>query len=321
MKKIAYYIYSLIISVTCAVQLNAQSIKAFTDKKNILIGEHIKLTLDADNIDPAKNSIAKWFQLPDSFAHFEIISRLKSDTIITQKKIHYSQAFIITSFDSGSWQIPPLTVSVKSITTGRPIIKSTTAILIEVSAPNVSALKDIHDVTDILPSPDIPDHLLDTNKNYLLIIIVIVIILFAAIVFWIIKKRKKKHITQIKTISDPYKWAMKQLNQLEKTGMSDDASIRSYYDQLYNICRHYFFEAFSKPVFFYTTKEWEPLIRALPIEHSTGNDFYSLLLMIDRIRFSSEITTGKKRQPEMTEAAKKMITNLAKTKQHNKPAT
>mgnify|MGYP000960491643 FL=1 len=53
-----------------------QTLQTITDKKDILIGEQIKLTLKAP-----MDGLTKWIVLPDSIPHFEIVEAAKPDTI------------------------------------------------------------------------------------------------------------------------------------------------------------------------------------------------------------------------------------------------
>lgn len=88
---------------------NAQRIKATAklDSTNILLGDQIKLFLE---IDHPKNVQVEFPQVPDTInSLIEVLGRSKIDTFELedenfQKQI---QSYIITSFDSGSYRIPP----------------------------------------------------------------------------------------------------------------------------------------------------------------------------------------------------------------------
>ena len=85
--------------------VSAQSkttVKASIDRSGILIGEPIRLTLEADI--PEHEPI-RFFQ-PDSIPHFEFLNIEKIDTSNTGSGTVLSQVIHITSWDSGHWVIP-----------------------------------------------------------------------------------------------------------------------------------------------------------------------------------------------------------------------
>src|SRR5690606_15717663 len=102
-------IFFLIILSLPSVALNAQRIKATAsiDSTNILLGDQVKLFLE---IDHPKNVPIEFPVLPDTLAgYIEVLERSAVDTFelddeTFQKQI---QAYTITSFDSGSYRIPP----------------------------------------------------------------------------------------------------------------------------------------------------------------------------------------------------------------------
>src|SRR3981081_400736 len=87
-----------------AVSISQVLAKATVDKNKILIGEHIQLTLD---VRVPLGEEVKWFTL-DTIPHFDFIQKGKIDTVETVDGKKYQQTLILTSFDSGSWQIPAL---------------------------------------------------------------------------------------------------------------------------------------------------------------------------------------------------------------------
>ena len=80
------------------------TVRIVADRTRILIGEPVKLTLEADI---PENEPIRFFQ-PDSIPHFEILRRDKTDTVNTSKGTVLKGAIYITSFDSGRWVIPPI---------------------------------------------------------------------------------------------------------------------------------------------------------------------------------------------------------------------
>src|SRR5687768_12662913 len=99
--------------------LNAQkapSAIASTDKSKILLGEQFDLVVGARF---ANETDIAFFPI-DSIAHFEILQKSKVDTERTDQNIVLTQRITLTSFDSGRWQIPALSLPGSQVKT-RPI--------------------------------------------------------------------------------------------------------------------------------------------------------------------------------------------------------
>ena len=82
----------------------APSLKTAVDKTHILIGEQLKYTVEATF--PANTYQLTWFNVPDSFDHFEIVIRGKIDTVEKNGILTCRQTLILTSFDSGINVLP-----------------------------------------------------------------------------------------------------------------------------------------------------------------------------------------------------------------------
>src|SRR5215212_2566483 len=104
MKKGLFLLCIAISSVTLA--FSQGSFSATVDKQRILIGEKIQLHVQA--IFPKAKPVY-WIHL-DSIPHFEIMERSKVDTQIVANGISLHQNITITSWDSGRWVFPSLTI-------------------------------------------------------------------------------------------------------------------------------------------------------------------------------------------------------------------
>jgi hypothetical protein len=109
----------LTVCFSFCVQFGFSQVQTITDKKDILIGEQIRLTLKATlplNSGPANKSLI----IRDSIPHFEIVEAGRMDTVDLGGGVPgIEQSFIITSFDSGRWIFPALPVEF-SVTGGQP---------------------------------------------------------------------------------------------------------------------------------------------------------------------------------------------------------
>ena len=117
--------------------LLSQTVRAAVDRNRIFIGEQIKLKL---SVEKGKAGII-WFSFPDSLNHFEIVKRSKIDTVVKGSYTNYYQTLSITSFDSGRWTFPSLSLA--------GIKQSTLPVSIDVLPVDVSKMQDYNDIKNI----------------------------------------------------------------------------------------------------------------------------------------------------------------------------
>lgn len=107
--KLKLKILFIFLTVLVAGTVNAQRIKATAslDSANILLGDQVKLFLE---IDHPKSVNIQFPAVPDTISDLiEVIGRSGIDTfeLDDEKFMKQIQAYTITSFDSGSYRIPP----------------------------------------------------------------------------------------------------------------------------------------------------------------------------------------------------------------------
>jgi hypothetical protein len=211
----------------CCFATKAQKISAVVDREKILLGEQIELQLRVDDLDRTK-TIDKWFNLPDSINHIEVVERLPIDTIKTGNTISYVQKIKITSFDSGYWQLPALEILMGTQK------KVTPAIGITVLPVDVSNVTDYHTIKDILEVE------LENDWRIIAALVALALISFFAML-WFLYKKKSIAIPKPKKneIVHPYEWAMQQLQLLQQKNLIATHQHKLFYTELISICRNF----------------------------------------------------------------------------------
>jgi hypothetical protein len=192
-------------------------VKASVDRSQILIGERIQLTLEADI---PENQPIRFFQL-DSIPHFEFVAFGKIDTSNTGNGTILSQAIQITSFDSGHWVIPALLL-------GETV--STDSIPVDVGFSAFDPQQAYHDVKDILEVNPVEE-----EKPSRLWWYIGGGVLLALLLFFLLRKPKKPVEKPAALPVDPYKQALEQLEKLRKEKLTPKA----YYSGLTDVFRVY----------------------------------------------------------------------------------
>ena len=190
---------------------------AVLDTNSILIGEQINFSIS--------NTISKTEVWP-TYEEFlvggvEIIQEGKLDT--TENLI--SQKFIITSWNSGSYYIPPISFSANSKTEG--LLLTVQTIILEEGAE----LKDIKQPmeapigwSDIWP--------------WLVGIIVLTLIVFL-LKKYVFNKKENERIEKPEVIIPADITALQQLKKLDKAQLWQGGSIKEYHTELSEIIRRY----------------------------------------------------------------------------------
>lgn len=192
-------------------------VKATIDRSQILIGEPIRLTLEADI--PEHEPIR--FFHTDSIPHFEFLNKEKIDTINTGSGTVLSQIIHITSWDSGHWVIPSFQLRESIATDTLPV---------DVGFSAFNPEQPYHDVKEIIEvTPQ------EEKKKAKWWYIVVGAVLLLVLGIFLFRKKKKPVVQTVEQPIDPFKEAMDQLEQLQK----EKPEAKQYYSRLVDIFRKY----------------------------------------------------------------------------------
>ena len=221
MTRTRFYILILFSLLCCpALVGHAQKgtvVKVTVDRNKILIGEPIRLQLEADI--PESDAIR--FFLLDSIPHFEFLAKEKIDTVNTGNGTVLSQVIRITSFDSGHWVIPAFKLSATIATDTIPM---------DVVFSEFDPRQPYHDIKDIIEVG--PEEEKKKNNWWYYAAAGAAVLLVAIYVL----TRKKKPVIKIpEAPPDPYRNAMSKLEELQHS----KPETKQYYSRLIDIFRVY----------------------------------------------------------------------------------
>jgi hypothetical protein len=302
-----YYKLLLLIFTCSGLVSKAQTLKASVDRDRILIGEQIRLTLRLEGIQSATGSVNNWVNFPDTVNHLEVVERGKIDTLEVGSDVILQQAIILTSFDSGQWQIPALGLAIQN-GTGKTL--SYQPITIDVLPVDVSALKDYHDIKDIVQ--------VDDSLSKLILIGIIVLTIISIIAVYLLAKKKSGFTAEAKPVlkgnQTPLEWALAALENLRKENLPSKGQVKQYYQQLTDICREYFQLQLKQKVLHQTSDEWMLKMHSLPVNQSTKTSFFQFIRLADTVKFAKYIPPSSEHEPSM-QMAKQMLVEVAKSQQ------
>lgn len=257
---------------------SAQKISATVDRDKILIGEQIELKILVTDIDKNNADISTWFNLPDTFNHFEIVKRLPIDTISNEGFVSYSQKIILTSFDSGIWQIPAANVSFTDKQTVQAM-----PINISVLPVDVSNLKDYHDFKEIIE--------VKKQTDWLLIgAIAAAVIVLSILIFFLIRYFRKRKLNP-KTVLKQFgiKEIFQQIDELQQKKLIEKHQYKLFFTELISICRNFSDQQINIFSSNKTTDEYILLIKNKIGNEPTQTKYFQLLRLADAVKFAKYI--------------------------------
>jgi len=254
-------------------------VKSLIDSTYILIGDQIKIKLEAE--------IPEYYKLnfpifKDSIIDkIEIINTSEIDTIkLANSRWRIMQDILITSFDTGFYVIPAIAF------TGEQLADTfrTNPIALEVFTMELDTTKGI---TDIKPPIDAPLSL----KELMPYIIGGLILLIAFLIIYrlILKRNRNKGIPgrPMKPTVPPHITAIKELDNLASRKLWQSNKIKLYYSILTEILRKYIEGRFQIYAMEQTTDEiLEDLSNAGYNKEEYFNKLREILLLADLVKFA-----------------------------------
>lgn len=273
------YCFLFLFSIPVFAFAQQASVKLNPDK--ILIGSQTQLTLQLENVQQNSSGIQQWFQLPDTFAHIQVVKRSTIDTFTVNGNTILTQHITITSFDSGSWKIPVLNVVFLNKQT---VILKNTPVLTVLPA-NISGMKDYNGFTDIIevPQPAKPFAWWIVASAVLLILIVILL------VKWVRLNKKRKLISVIPLQNKEQ--VLNAIQQLQKKYPYSMGAHQPLFTALIALCRGFSDAQLQQDTHSFTTDEYMVTVKNKIGSEPVQTAYFQLLRLSDAVKFARYIPT------------------------------
>jgi hypothetical protein len=230
--QLIFWMIAIVVMLLPNTELFSQQYKVSSafDSTTIRIGDQIKLHFDVDMPLNAKVSFPSF---KDTITgKIEVIKTFRPDSSKKDGKLHIRQDLLITSFDSGYHQIPPLNFAFE-VGNSRDTLK-TVPLYLTVNALPVDTTKEIKDIKAPL---GVPFSILD-YWQYILGFFGLIFIAFA--VWYVIKLRKKQPLFGgFRAADPPHIIALRELDGLRAEKLWQQDKTKQYYTRLTEIIRTY----------------------------------------------------------------------------------
>ncbi len=273
MKK-ASILFLFLINAFLLLAQSGVTAAATLERTTIFIGEPLKLHLQATFSKPHAPS---FFQF-DSLAHFEILDRAKIDTVATEMGVTLQQEVTLTSWDSGAWVVPALSLPPPNAAATKPLV-------VNVTYTPMAAGQEYNDVKDII---DVPPPPRTTWYWYLLGAALL------ALLVWLLFPKTNKQPAAGEAVEKigAYKKALHALDALQAQAITDD---NLFFTELIAVFRTYLQQAKGIHSFQQTTGDLARQLQAFAMPHEDFKKLVETLQLSDYVKFAKYTPAGAER--------------------------
>ena len=231
----------LILMLTAFTVVRGQTLKANAslDTNAIMIGDQIGLNLALKV--PAGSQVT-WPALNDTLVpHVVIIKRGKTDSMVEHNILNLKRRLVITSFDSGYFNITPLKFQIQLPGSHNAVNIATQDLFLQVYAPQVDTTKPFKAIKGPMAEP--------YTLGEILPWILLGLLLLAGIVFlvWYLRRRKKNQplfARKPKPKLPPDQEAIQRLEEVRLSRLWQAGKLKTYHTAITDIMRNYFARRF-----------------------------------------------------------------------------
>jgi len=254
-------------------------IKAEIDTNQVTIGDQFNLNLYISQ--PAGMEV-KFPEIADSLAgKIEVLRQYKTDTVRTDDRLELSRKILLTCFDSGFYQIPPLPFALSSDNWSDSLFSNPIFLAVN-TVPLDSMIRDIKQ----------PIHVpVSFAEIYPFILIGLGIAGLAYFIVYLIRKRKRKEpvFSISKPQEPPHIIALRELDALRDAKLWQRNEYKQYYTRLTEIIRNYIERRFDIPAMEQTSYD---ILSAWKNKGYNDQDLYNILKQLlnlaDLVKFARE---------------------------------
>jgi len=279
----------LIVAVVIINQSNAQEVRAWSsiDTNAITIGDQIKYELGITV--PVSTEVA-WPTFVDTLStNIEILNRSSIDTAISGKEISLRQQLLITSFDSGYFEIPPVDFAFKVGNDTATLYTSTNLLFLQVYVPEVDTSQAFKSIVGPIEEPYTLRELLPWIFGGGAFLIIV-----GFLIFYFVRRSKRQPVFKRKSkpIIPAHILAISKLEELRLNKVWQSGQLKKYYSELSDIIREYMVNRYSFDAMEMTSYEIINELQEHGINQDAMGKLESVMNLSDMVKFAKAIPTA-----------------------------
>ncbi len=310
----AIRIIVLFVAWCSVISLSAQvTVDAKIDSTRIFIGQQVGITVDVSADAGKKVEFAHYDSLQQMIPGIEVVNTSGPDTQLLNdgKRMVLTQRYVVTSFDSALYYIPPITVKVD----GKDY-QAKTNLALKVLTVNIDTMK-VDSICGFKPEMK-PPFSWDDWKPVIWMVIGL-LILAALLIYVVIRLITNKpiiHRIKLRQHIAPHKVAMQKIAQIKEDNLVQSEDSKEYYTQLTDTLRQYISERFNFSAMEMTSSE---IIEHLQAENDEEalRELRELFQTADLVKFAKYTTLINENDRNLVTAVEYI--NQTKIEEETKP--
>jgi len=305
MKRWIWILYILLIETGIGFSQEGNvSVESRVDRSKITIGDRIKYSIF---VTKDENLEVEMPEVGANLGAFEILDYNDPEPQKENGKIQQRREYIISTFDVGEFEIPPVTI--RFANKGDTVWQELTTEKIKIEVESLKP-SEAGDIRDIKPPLELQR---DLKTIIRLSIAGVVLILLALLIYYFIKRKKEGKSLLPKRVKAPrsaHEIALEELDQLTHSDMLEQGEVKRFYSELSEIIRKYMEGRFYIVAIEMTTEQLINNMKQVEIENNIIELTYEFLDSCDLVKFAKYIPTQQENELAIQQAYD--IVNLTK---------
>jgi hypothetical protein len=242
-----HIVFIVLLFAANALQAQVTLPSARPDRSEIRIGEQVIIDLSIEYRTSGEAPTIAFPQFKDTLVtgvelveSSEVLTN-RPDSVNDPNLFKVQQQLVITSFDSGYYNIGPIPVVVN----GQTMLSNSFALTVNTVAVDTTqmAIRDIKDIYDVKLTP------MDYLKIYWWVALIVVLLIVAILLWmWYRKRQKNKPVVEVvpeEPVIPAHVLALKALDALQEKKLWQDGKNKLYHTELTDILREYIEQRFK----------------------------------------------------------------------------
>jgi hypothetical protein len=258
----------------------AVTVEARVDTARLTVGDRVTLTA---TVEHDREQSVTWPAPADALGAFEVLDVQTAAPVTVNGRARTSARYVLTAFELGELEIPPLEVSVSRSGDANPLVVSTDPVTVTVQSVGRD---DTGDIRAIKPPLEIP-------RNWLLLAPWFLIALaLGALGYWWYRRHQKRAqgvsdlLTPTVPRRPPHVVAYEALDRLAAAGLLERREIKPYFINVSEIIRNYLDGRFGIDAMEMTTPDVLGELELVEIGHEAFERFVTFFERSDLVKFA-----------------------------------
>lgn len=272
---------TLLFILISQIALAQPSVDTKIDSTNMMIGEQMKMEVKVKHSKTTEVLMPKSVKLG---GNVEVLSERDSTAKISEEEMVTSKAMMITSFDSGVYEIPSIPIPVKEENGNWDTVFSK-AMQLTVASPVIDTTQDFAPIKDIFQEP------MSFKEDILPIILTVFgIALLIVLVWWYSKRKKNVEIEEEIVAPEPeipaHLVAFSELKKLDEKQLWQKGNFKTYHSEISHILREYLENRFKINALESVTDEIMTDLKRFEIDLAQISHLKNILQIADLVKFA-----------------------------------